>query len=80
MPLAPETARERKRLELEALGQKLKDYPRMAAVAPNNALLASFATYTQLVPGFEKLLAEEGGSLPRFYERVRTLAKEGARP
>ena len=79
-PLAREVARERKAAEMKALGEKLKAYPRLASLAPNNALLASFATYTKLVPGFEKLLAEEGGDLPRFYERVRTLAKEGARP
>jgi predicted aminopeptidase len=80
MPLAPEAARERKRQEMAALAEKLKPYPRLAGLAPNNALLASFATYTQLVPGFEKLLAEEGGDLARFYARVKALAKEGGRP
>jgi predicted aminopeptidase len=78
--LPAQSARESKRAEMEALGRKLKDYPRLSGLAPNNALLASFATYTQLVPGFEKLLAEEGGDLPRFYERVRTLARQGMRP
>jgi predicted aminopeptidase len=73
--LAPEAMRERKRLEMEALGARLKGYPRLAGGAPNNALLASFAAYTRLVPGFERLLAEEKGDLPRFYERVRALAK-----
>jgi predicted aminopeptidase len=79
-PLSKESARERKRAEMAALSERLKVYPRLAGFAPNNALLASFSTYTQLVPGFEKLLAEEGGDLPRFYERVRSLAKVGARP
>ena len=79
-PLAPEAARERKRQEMQALAQRLKAYPRFAGYVPNNALLASFATYTQLVPAFQKLLAEEGGNLPRFYERVKQLAKEKARP
>ena len=78
--LSKENARERKRAEMAALAEKLKAYPRFANLAPNNALLASFATYTKLVPGFEKLLAEEGGDLPRFYERVKALAKAGARP
>lgn len=41
---------------------------------PNNALLAAFATYTQLVPAFERLLAEQGGDLERFYAAVRELA------
>ena len=78
--LAPQALRERKRLEMEALGAKLKATPRLAGMAPNNALLASFAAYTQLVPGFERLLAEEKGDLPRFYERVKALAKDKARP
>jgi predicted aminopeptidase len=39
----------------------------------NNALLASIALYTELVPGFEKLLAESG-SLEKFYARVKKLA------
>jgi len=36
----------------------------------NNARLAGFSTYYNLVPVFEKLLAECGGDLPRFYETV----------
>ena len=79
-PLAPEVAREKKRQEMQALAQRLKAYPRLAGYVPNNALLASFATYTQLVPAFQKLLDEEGGNLPRFYERVKQLAKDKARP
>ncbi|HEX2649170.1 MAG TPA: aminopeptidase [Burkholderiales bacterium] len=79
-PLAPEVARERKRKEMQALTERLKAYPRFAEFPANNALLASFATYTQLVPAFQKLLAEEDGNLPRFYERVKQLAKENERP
>jgi predicted aminopeptidase len=41
----------------------------------NNAQLASIAIYTQLVPGFEQVLRESGGDLPRFYAQVRELAK-----
>jgi predicted aminopeptidase len=40
----------------------------------NNALLASFAVYTQHVPAFRRLLEEERGELARFYERVGELA------
>lgn len=42
----------------------------------NNAQIASVAMYTQLVPGFQKLLAESGGDLPRFYQSVEALAKK----
>ena len=41
---------------------------------PNNAFLVSVSVYTQLVPAFERLLAESGGELPAFYGRVRELA------
>lgn len=41
----------------------------------NNAQIASVAMYTQLVPGFQKILAESGGDLPRFYAEVKQLAK-----
>lgn len=40
----------------------------------NNAHLASVATYFECVPGFERLLAEQGGDLTRFYDEVRRLA------
>ncbi len=82
--LAPEALRERKRRELEALKESylaLKKgwggyagFDRLLEPEPNNALLASFATYTQLVPAFERLLAEQGGDLERFYARVKQLA------
>lgn len=42
---------------------------------PNNARLASLATYYGCVPGFQRILAEQGNDLPRFYEAVRELAK-----
>ncbi len=41
----------------------------------NNARLASEANYYDCVPGFERLLAEEGNDLPRFYAAARKLAR-----
>jgi predicted aminopeptidase len=41
----------------------------------NNAHLASVATYYQCVPGFQRLLAEQGGDLDRFYTAARKLSK-----
>lgn len=72
--IAPEAMRERKRAELAALQAKLAGYSRLKDLAPNNAFLASFATYTELAPTFEHLLREEGGDLERFYARVRKYA------
>ena len=68
--LPPEAMRERKRAEFARLRA---DFPGMPA-EPNNALLASIAVYTELVPAFEQLLAEERGDLEKFYRRVKTLA------
>jgi len=41
----------------------------------NNARLAAVATYNRCVPGFTRLLAESGGDLPRFYQRVRDVSR-----
>jgi len=46
--------------------------------APNNALLASIATYTQRVPEFRRLFAESNGDFRAFYARVRALAESAA--
>jgi len=42
----------------------------------NNAQLASVGTYYDCVPGFERLLQQEDGDLPRFYAAARQLARE----
>jgi predicted aminopeptidase len=80
LQLDADAMRERKRIELAVLREKLQAYPRFKEVVPNNAVVASFTTYTQLVPAFEKLLKDEGGDLKRFYARVRKLAAAGDRP
>lgn len=72
--LAPEPMRERKRAALEALRPWLSTLKGLEGQEPNNALLAAYATYADLVPAFDKLLAQAGGDLPAFYARVRTLA------
>lgn len=40
----------------------------------NNAQLASIAIYTRLVPAFERILAQSGGELARFYAEVKRIA------
>lgn len=73
--LAPEAMRERKRAELEVLRPLLTRLPAFEGQEPNNAFVASYATYTDLVPAFERLLAAGDGNLGRFYDRVRTLGR-----
>jgi len=69
MDLAREAMLEHKRGEWDRLRAS---YPALPA-EPNNAFLASIAVYTELVPAFERLLAE-AGSLEDFYRRVKKLA------
>jgi predicted aminopeptidase len=42
---------------------------------PNNAQLNTVATYYDLVPAFERLLANNGGDLEKFYNAVAHLAR-----
>jgi predicted aminopeptidase len=50
-------------------------YDKWFAEGLNNARIASLAAYSQLVPAFEAMLAEEGRDLPRFYRRAAALAR-----
>lgn len=72
--LAPEAMRDRKRAELESLKPALASNSRFAGVEPNNALLASFATYTELVTEFEFMLKENNDNLEAFYAQVKRYA------
>jgi len=69
MDLPREAMLEQKRGEWQRLRQSFPGIP----AEPNNAFLASIAAYTELVPAFERLLAESG-DLPDFYRRVKELA------
>lgn len=51
-------------------------YDRWFAQDLTNAHLASVAAYTQMVPAFERLLADHGGDLPHFYAAVKRLGAE----
>lgn len=77
MRIAPAEMRERKRAELERLAAD-PVYRRHAGGyigGPNNALLAAFASYSQLVPAFERALAQSNGDLKTFYARVKALSQ-----
>jgi predicted aminopeptidase len=80
--------RERKRATFASLAEQMRALERRThAPSPyrdwveeglNNAHLASVATYYDCVPGFRKILRDDGGDLKRFYEDVRALAREPA--
>jgi len=51
-------------------------YDQWIAAGLNNAQLASVATYYHCMPGFKRLLAEQGDDLARFYAAARELGRE----
>jgi len=83
--LTPEAMRARKAEVFAALVTELKTADSRHGVKsglaaelagpPNNARLASLATYYDCVPGFERVLDARQHDLPRFYEAVRDLSK-----
>jgi len=84
-PAGPEEKRAGKRRLFSAMEDEYRSlkaswggfagYDRLFARGANNALLASVASYSELVPAFRALLAQKGGDLPAFYAAVRDLAK-----
>jgi predicted aminopeptidase len=50
-------------------------YERWIKDGLNNARLASEANYYDCLPGFERLLAEQGNDLPRFYAAAKELSR-----
>jgi predicted aminopeptidase len=83
--VAPEVMRQRKVEEFAALVADLKALDaryrvksrlveELESAPPNNARLASLATYYDCVPGFERVLDSVQRDLPRFYDAVRALA------
>ena len=47
--------------------------------ALSNADFIAIATYQRCVPGFERVLTEVDGDLPRFYQQVKKLARQSKR-
>jgi predicted aminopeptidase len=64
---------EKLRLKAQEFARLRQEYGPIVPPEPNNAFLVSISVYTQLVPAFERLLAQSG-DLPAFYQRVRELA------
>jgi predicted aminopeptidase len=73
MQLSPEAMLEQKKGEFDRLHAA---FPGIVPAEPNNAFLVSIALYNELVPAFERVLAESG-NLDAFYDRARRLAASG---
>jgi len=84
-PLPPAERRAAKQTQLASIGREVKQleaqyqvhtgYDAWIDAGLNNAHLASVATYFDCIPSFERLLAQQYGSLPQFYAAVRQLAR-----
>jgi len=87
-PLDLNDMRARKHEALTTLGENIKaierehelhsGYDSWIDAGLNNAHLASIATYSDCVPGFQQLLAQQGDDLSRFYAAVRKLKRDPA--
>jgi predicted aminopeptidase len=83
--LPPGELRPRKRATLDQAGRRVLDLARSSgglsgyegwiAAGLNNAHLAAVSSYHGCIPGFQRLLAEQGGDLRRFYAAARVLAR-----
>ena len=67
---------QREYTQLKAQWGGAKDYDPWFARMVNNAQLNSVAAYYDLVPGFERLLEQNGGDLGKFYEAADRLTHE----
>jgi predicted aminopeptidase len=84
--VAPEEMRPKKAQAFADLASEVRDlemrlglhrtlYDHWIKEGLNNARLASEANYYDCVPGFERLLADQGNDLPRFYAAAREMSK-----
>jgi predicted aminopeptidase len=88
--LPPAQKRLRKQALLEQAARDIQDYARAQGVTSgyqawieaglNNAHLAAVASYQGCIPGFQRLLAQAGGDLPRFYAAARALGRGPSGP
>jgi predicted aminopeptidase len=85
-PLGAQRMRERKHELLVAIGDNVRALEREYQIHSgyggwidaglNNAHLASIATYSDCVPGFQRVLEQNNGDLPAFYAAVRKLSRD----
>lgn len=62
-------------LQLKQSWNGFAGYDQFFAGELNNANLVPVATYSELVPAFQRLLAENGGDFKRFYAEVKIIGK-----
>jgi predicted aminopeptidase len=61
--------------QLKDADKALSSYDQWFELQMNNALLSTISTYTNHVPEFRSLLAQQGGDMELFYSAVRDIGK-----
>ena len=85
-PLPPVRMAARKHEILQQIGRRVLaiehrshlrlGYDEMVAAGLNNASLALIGTYSDCIPGFERLLHQNDDRLPLFYQAVRRIGRD----
>lgn len=60
---------------LKALRTEFNNYDQWFSHELNNAQLATISVYTQLLPAFQALLAQQNGNMSQFFEVVKKISK-----
>lgn len=61
--------------QLKAVRAEFSHYDLWFSKVLNNARLATVSVYTQLLPAFQTLLAQQNGDMKRFYQVVKEISK-----
>ncbi len=61
--------------QLKALKIEFESYDAWFAQALNNARLAKVSIYTQLLPAFQALLAQQNGDMAQFFKIIKKISK-----
>ena len=65
--------------EIQSRGEGTRYYDWWFSQPLNNAYLLTVSTYFRLVPAFSRMIDEQHGDLPDFFEAARTLSKQDKR-
>ncbi len=61
--------------QIKAVRAEFSNYDQWFALELNNARLATVSIYTQLLPAFQTLLAQQNGDMERFFHVVKKISK-----
>lgn len=62
-------------LQLKTVKKEFSSYDQWFKQPPNNARMATVSVYTQWLPAFQALLAQQNGNMSQFFEVVKEISK-----